>query len=332
MSRVRRRYEAGAVALVLAVFGALYAWAVVPRDPTPVDLAAIAVLVGLPAFLWLVASLLVIDQWWAGAGAGLSTMDAPGRLLAAAVTLLPESRRRWGEAMLAELAHVHGRSARRRFALSCGRAALTLPSPRRARPPVPVATVLVIAAVAACVAATAAFLAQHPAAADSLPPGGTAVLAVVLAVCLGLAVAPSGTRSAATLGIGGAVVFILALMASSHIDVEGLPALCLLFGPVPAFGVPAFVAAAIGRSLRAGVRAGIWTAITVMPLSMAVGLFGASRQFAATGTWTFAGDSVTAGFSFGFVFLTVLAVPALGFPFAVFGAAAGAGVRPRQAA
>lgn len=52
-------------------------------------------------------------------------------------------------------------------------------------------------------------------------------------------------------------------------------------------------------------------------------MFGASREYAATGTLTFAGDTVTAGFSLGFVFLTFLAVPVIGFPFAVFGAAAG---------
>ena len=45
-------------------------------------------------------------------------MDGPERLLSSAVTTLPEHRRRWGEAMLAELAQVHGRPAGWRFALS----------------------------------------------------------------------------------------------------------------------------------------------------------------------------------------------------------------------
>lgn len=54
----------------------------------------------------------------------------PRRLLAFAVRALPERRRPWGEAMLAELAAVQGGPARWRFALSSLRAMAGLPSAR----------------------------------------------------------------------------------------------------------------------------------------------------------------------------------------------------------
>ena len=71
----------------------------------------------------------VVAAWRARSGFGsrTSTLDSPGRLLAAAVAALPVRRRDWGRAMIAELAEVHGPSARWRFALSCARATLWLP-------------------------------------------------------------------------------------------------------------------------------------------------------------------------------------------------------------
>ena len=88
--------------------------------------------------------------------------------------------------------------------------------------------------------------------------------------------------------------------------------------------MPALTAAAVGRSFRAGVRVGIWTAITVMPLTFAVLLAEASRQYAIDGEWLFAGDVTTASFTVGFALLVLVAVPVIGFPFAVIGATAGA--------
>ena len=49
--------------------------------------------------------------------------DAPARLLAFAVTGLPETHRDWGRAMSAELETVCGRGPRWRFSLGCARAA-----------------------------------------------------------------------------------------------------------------------------------------------------------------------------------------------------------------
>ena len=74
--------------------------------------------------------------------------DPPGRLLAAAVAALPERRREWGRAMIAELAEVRGRSARWRFALSSARATLWLP-PAGGWPVLALVTGAVVASVAA---------------------------------------------------------------------------------------------------------------------------------------------------------------------------------------
>lgn len=59
--------------------------------------------------------------------AKMSTMDGPGRLLAAAMRWMPEERCDWGAAMLAELAQLQHPSTRWRFALGCARVALFPP-------------------------------------------------------------------------------------------------------------------------------------------------------------------------------------------------------------
>jgi hypothetical protein len=67
--------------------------------------------------------------------------DVPTRVLAWAVSAMPQARKEWGIAMLAELAAVPGRAARWRFALSCARAALFmmlfLPRPETPRDETP---------------------------------------------------------------------------------------------------------------------------------------------------------------------------------------------------
>ncbi|GIH06268.1 hypothetical protein Rhe02_43350 [Rhizocola hellebori] len=86
--------------------------------------AAIAALVlCFPLALLIVAGLLL--HRWTG-GRALSTMDFPDRLLTAAVATLPDRRRDWGVAMIAELAGIEGRRARWQFASSSAAAALWL--------------------------------------------------------------------------------------------------------------------------------------------------------------------------------------------------------------
>jgi hypothetical protein len=133
MSGTRRRYQIVTAATVIVAWTGFYL-AVVTISPPPhseTSRAAVnrelALILAVPTLVYVVAALLLLHHWLSGAGARLSTMDSPGRLLAVAVSTLPIHRRDWGNAMTAELAEIRGRSARWRFALSCARAALWPP-------------------------------------------------------------------------------------------------------------------------------------------------------------------------------------------------------------
>lgn len=78
--------------------------------------------------LVLTAGLLLGIAWFRIRKGG-EGMDGPRCLLAAAVRLMPESRREWGDAMLAEIGQCGDRFARWRFALGCARVALFPPVP-----------------------------------------------------------------------------------------------------------------------------------------------------------------------------------------------------------
>ena len=88
------------------------------------------------------------------------TVDLSSRLLAAAVRLLPADRAHWGRAMVAELSHLHGRIARRRFVAGCLRAILLAPRTQDA-PGRSLVGVLATAA-AGCVGLVAYGLARYP--------------------------------------------------------------------------------------------------------------------------------------------------------------------------
>ena len=141
-----------------------------------------------------------------------------------------------------------------------------------------------IGVMAASIATTVAFVRRHPDAAESLSTGRIAFLGGV-----------RGGRLAPHPGVGAALMFALGVLALIHGNHDALVPLWLLYGPIVTFGAPAFTAAAADRSFRAGVQAGTWTAITVMPLTVALLLAEASRQYANNGAWLFAGDVTTAG-------------------------------------
>ena len=136
MSRARRRLEIATAAAVVAAWAVLYLVVVTtaPLAYAPATESAakvnreFALLLTIPAALWVTAVLTLVGHWWSRTGIRLFAMDPPGRLLAAAVATLPNDRGEWGLAMHAELAEVHGRPARWRFALSSARAALRLSS------------------------------------------------------------------------------------------------------------------------------------------------------------------------------------------------------------
>jgi hypothetical protein len=130
MSWTRRRYQILTAGVVVAAWAGVYAVIVATSEPPASPETAgkvnreMAVLLAVPTAVYVVAALLVLHFWLVRAGARLSTMDWPARVLAVAVATLPEHRRDWGAAMTAELAEVPRQSARWRFALSCAVAAL----------------------------------------------------------------------------------------------------------------------------------------------------------------------------------------------------------------
>jgi hypothetical protein len=75
----------------------------------------------------LVTLTLLLGLWRRRVPDDLSTNDGPERLLASVVGQMPDERREWGTAMLAELGEVHSMLARWRFALGCIRVALFPP-------------------------------------------------------------------------------------------------------------------------------------------------------------------------------------------------------------
>ena len=112
--------------------------------------------------------LLAAGLLWLLRGGGGS--DAPARIVAVAAGLLPEDRRDWGRAMAAELAQIHGRGRRWRFAVGAVRVAL-LPPPRRRNRVLAVA----FAGLAAAAGATVAAASEVP---------GLSVFAAVLGLLL----------------------------------------------------------------------------------------------------------------------------------------------------
>lgn len=154
MTTTQRRgqwlYIVVAVLAIGWVIGFILSVGGLPTDPPPalayfVMLAVTSVVVAAP---WMVAVRLLQRARLAVARAELVPVDAPARLLAAAVRTLPDARRDWGAAMTAELAQVPVGAERWRFAVGSARAAMFPPRLHR----VPVIIAGVFAAVAVIVA------------------------------------------------------------------------------------------------------------------------------------------------------------------------------------
>jgi hypothetical protein len=164
MNRTRRRLQIVTAAAVVAAWVALYLVVITTAplnyDPATESAAKVnrefALLLAIPTALWVAAALLLVDHWWRQAGASVSGLDGPARLLAVATATLPADRRDWGAAMTAELAQIQDRASRWRFAAGCTRTAVFPPGGHRAA--TVVAGALTVAALAATGLATGAVL------------------------------------------------------------------------------------------------------------------------------------------------------------------------------
>ena len=385
--RTARFVTAGAVVLAWAtVYVGVLLVSPPAYDPTDESAAKVnrelAMMFAVPTAAYVVAALLVLHHWRAGARS--RTTDPPGRVLAAALVMLPEHRRDWGAAMTAELAGVRGRAARWWFALSCARAVLRPPlggrpllvvvsgvlavvavgvlrpelsmfagsagallvsgvvavaRSRRVRFPVPAATVLVVGAVAAATAMTVILLLREPA--DHRSPARLMFLAAVLVGCLTVATTGPGrgenSRIAAYFGGGAALLGVAGSLLAGRVAtdprldptvqeaVTALVAVLIFLGPAVLFFLPALWAAMVGRSFRAGVRAGVWTAAAYLPLAFALSVHESLRVYANGGGVGFDHLAGPVGVILDdAVFWHLVYDPLVAVPCAVFGAAIGA--------
>lgn len=127
--RTRTRWELAVMAAVLVAFAALLGFpffTVGPPDTGSEGHLPVLIIWAVLSAPSVVAARVLCRAWWRG-----DTRDGPERLLGWAVGVLPEGRRDWGAAMIAELAEVRDPVARARFVAGCARAALFPPSAGR---------------------------------------------------------------------------------------------------------------------------------------------------------------------------------------------------------
>ena len=211
MSRARRPGWAGAlVASAVAATPFACLWVLQMRsadDPLTVqarlDMAIWMAVFGTP---WMIAAWLLWRAWWRRAGARLSELDGPARLLATAAATLPADRRDWGTAMTAELTQVQDRAARWRFAAGGARAAVFPPGGDLAV--VGVAGALAVAATAAAALAAGAVVPAGRVFALTFVGllGGLATLAVARSRRVGWAGPGPAVAGLALAGIAACVV------------------------------------------------------------------------------------------------------------------------------
>jgi len=160
--------------------------------------------------------------------------------------------------------------------------------------PGPAIAGLALVGIAACVAFTTYYLAEYPsyhrvhppAIAVSLPPVTAVVLAVVLAGCVWLALRPPRwllpDPHARRFGVGMAIALAAGFVLASRQELRGLPGDAgmtnyLLNGPILVVLTGSAVAAAVGRSFRAGLWACAWATVLGAPLLIVAWLAEALR-------------------------------------------------------
>lgn len=204
--------------------------------------------------------------------------DLPSQIVAGATRLLHRDRREWGAAMAAELAAIRDGPARWRFALSCARAALFAPLPPDARAPGVAVTVMFVAGIAGCLAATAYVLTTWPHAAGDISRATSVWFAASLVAYLWIALRPPGALvahpEAARRGVAvGFALFLVGGAGRTVIDAALPPdgdlaiGLFLTVTVVGTLTTTAFLVARRERSLGAGVTASLWVGLVCSMLA-----------------------------------------------------------------
>lgn len=202
---------------------------------------------------------------------------------------------------------------------------------------------LALAGIAACLAATVYYLAEHPSypqkrsltVTASLPPVTAVVLAVALAGGGWLALRPPRwlvpDRHGRRLGIAIALVLVAGFLLASRLGLRGLDGpdagiATYLFLALPVVLLAGSgTAAAVGRSFRAGLRACAWAVVLAMPPLVAAWLAEALAWYRqGRGLLLDADGALGVGVNLGdAIWWTLVALALSALPLGVLGAAAG---------
>jgi hypothetical protein len=142
--------------------------------------------------------------------------------------------------------------------------------------------------------------------------------------CLWLTLTPprglASSRLARLVGLGTALALGAGLLASAWVDDDQTGVMgYAIFAPVAVFFLGSAIAAAVGRSLRVGVQAAVWTAVQACLLLFAVWLVEAVRWYRIDGSLLLDGDAGSIGVNLGdAVFWVMVFIPVSALPFGVF--------------
>ena len=336
MNRTGRRYQRLATAAVVSLFAAFWLTEYIIGEPPEAGVIATMVMIGVVALPWVIAIRIVIGASWRRTVATIPDADGPEWLLSAATLALPSERQEWGRAMSIELVEVVGQPARWRFALGAARTALFPPrglsaAGRRAGS---VLTVSITVAVIGCIAIAVYFLAEHPNAGELLTVKGLAAMAVVLGFGLWIVLATplllTPSRSTRVVVLITGLILATGYLATARYS--GTDAgVWVVFGPMIVLFLAATLGAMWERSTGAGLRVAVWGALLGTLLMFLVGVPEAIEHYQIDQTLFFDGEG---GYPIGMILAdaiwVLVAVPLLGLPFGVFGAALGGRLASRR--
>jgi hypothetical protein len=204
---------------------------------------------------------------------------------------------------------------------------------RRAREPIHPISVIGIAAVVASVWLTGAFLARFPEAGEQYSTTGAVVLAIGLASVVWLCGARPQpmmrSRRAVTIGMWAGILLGAGYWVTAR-TVEAGTMTWAVLAPWLIMAIAGAAAAILESSLWAGVKAAVWAASLGTVLMFAVALPEAVRRYGRGDGLLLDGDWAPIGTNLNDAIWMLIAVPVLGFPLGVFGAAIGRGISQRR--
>ena len=336
MNQTGRVYQRFASAVVASLFAAFWLTEYISGEPPEAGVIATMMMIGAIALPWVIAVRIVIGASWRRTVAERPDADGPEWLLSAAMLALPSQRQEWGRAMSVELAEVVGQTARWRFGLGAARTALFPPRSLSAgvRRAGSVLSASMAVGVIGCIAVTVYFLTEHPGARELLTIKGLAAMAIVLGFGLWTILAtptlltPSGSTRIIALTTG----LILAIGYLATARYSGIDAgVWVVFGPMIVLLLAAMIGAMWERSFGAGVRVAVWGALLGTLLMFLVGVPEAIQHYQIDQSLFFDGEG---GYPIGMILAdaiwVLVAVPLLGLPYGVFGAALGERLASRR--